>query len=91
MQNALATVDDPYVASKGHRGSCGTGKNDAGVTRARVTRKFRTKESATSRIENQAEDFRRSTLEKHTNALGRKSRVQLTDQCSTAATRAQRV
>ena len=64
MWSALACVNGSYGASKGYRGSCGTGKNDAGVTQGRVTRKFRTKESASSRIENQAEDFRLSTIEK---------------------------
>ena len=86
MQNALARVDDPYEASKAHRGSCGTGKNDAGMTLGRIARKIRTKESATSRIENQAEDYRPSAAEKQTNALQRKSRIRLTDQGSTTAT-----
>ena len=54
-------------------------REDAGITQEAIAKKLRTKKSAISRIENNAEDIRLSTLNKYAKALGKKLKVHLTD------------
>lgn len=51
----------------------------AGVTQEAIAKKLQTKKSAISRIENQAEDIRLSTLEKYARALGMRIKLHLTE------------
>jgi ribosome-binding protein aMBF1 (putative translation factor) len=50
----------------------------AGLTQEMIAKKLRTKKSAISRIENNAEDIRLSTLGRYAKALGMKLKVRLT-------------
>jgi HTH-type transcriptional regulator/antitoxin HipB len=50
----------------------------AGLTQEMIAKKLRTKKSAISRIENNAEDIRLSTLGRYARALGMKLKVRLT-------------
>ncbi|OCC15990.1 transcriptional regulator, XRE family [Dissulfuribacter thermophilus] len=52
-------------------------REDAGLTQEQLAQKLRTKKSAISRIENNAEDIKLSTLEKIAKALGKKLRVEV--------------
>jgi HTH-type transcriptional regulator/antitoxin HipB len=54
-------------------------RRKAGMTQEAIAKRLRTKKSAISRIENNAEDIRLSTLQKYAQALGKRLRVQLTD------------
>jgi len=54
-------------------------REEAGITQEAIAKKLRTKKSAISRIENNAEDIRLSTLNKYAKALGKKLKVHLTD------------
>jgi ribosome-binding protein aMBF1 (putative translation factor) len=54
-------------------------REKAGITQEAIAKKLRTKKSAISRIENNAEDIRLSTLGKYAKALGKKLRVYLSD------------
>ncbi len=54
-------------------------REEAGVTQEAIAKKLRTKKSAISRIENNAEDIRLSTLNKYAKALGKKLKVHITD------------
>ncbi len=44
---------------------------EAGLTQDQIAKKFKTKKSSISRIENHAEDIRLSTLHKYAGALGK--------------------
>ena len=50
---------------------------EAGLTQEQVAQKLRTKKSATSRIENHAEDIRLSTLVNYAQALGKHLRLEV--------------
>jgi len=52
-------------------------REKAGMTQDDVARRLRTKKSAISRIENHAEDIRRSTIQKYVKALGKNLRVEI--------------
>ena len=54
-------------------------REDAGITQEAIAKKLRTRKSAISRIENNAEDIRLSTLNKYAKALGKRLKVHLTD------------
>jgi len=54
-------------------------REEAGITQETIAKKLRTRKSAISRIENNAEDIRLSTLNKYAKALGKKLKVHLTD------------
>ena len=54
-------------------------RRKAGMTQEAIAKRLRTKKSAISRIENNAEDIRLSTLQKYAKALGKRLLVQLTD------------
>jgi len=54
-------------------------REEAGITQEAIAKKLRTRKSAISRIENNAEDIRLSTLNKYAKALGKKLKVNLTD------------
>jgi len=54
-------------------------REEAGITQEAIAKKLRTRKSAISRIENNAEDIRLSTLNKYAKALGKKLKVHLTD------------
>jgi len=47
-------------------------REDAGLTQDEIADRLRTKKSASSRIENHAEDIRLSTLEKFAEAIGKR-------------------
>ena len=50
---------------------------EAGLTQEQLAAKLNTKISAISRIENHAEDIKLSTLERFTNVLGKKLRLEV--------------
>ena len=54
-------------------------REEAGITQEAIAKKLRTKKSAISRIENNADDIRLSTLGKYAKALGKKLKVHLAD------------
>lgn len=54
-------------------------REDAGMTQEEIARKLKTHKSAISRIENNAEDIRLSTLEKYAKAFGKTLNVELRD------------
>jgi|TARA_B100001971_G_C17970189_1_gene422001 transcriptional regulator with XRE-family HTH domain len=52
-------------------------REKAGITQEDLAKKLHTRKSAISRIENQSEDVRLSTLEKFAQAVGRQVRVEI--------------
>ncbi|MCG8604351.1 helix-turn-helix transcriptional regulator [bacterium] len=52
-------------------------REEAGVTQEQIAKRFNTKKSAISRIENHAEDIRLSTLHKYAQALGKSLHVRI--------------
>jgi len=52
-------------------------REDAGLTQEQVASQLNTSKSAISRIENHAEDIRLSTLERFSQAVGKKLRLEI--------------
>lgn len=52
-------------------------REQAGITQEDLARRTKTKKSATSRLENHAEDVRLSTLDRVARALGKNLRIEL--------------